>query len=166
MTNDQAPMTNQWPKDLMTKARPLRHLNICHLLVIGAWSLGVSLSGCTVGPNFQKPDPQMPVGWVPPTSQPTTQESVVSTAPPDVAQWWTTFDDPVLSSLVERAIQSNLDLREATARIRAARASRGVVSSGLWPTLDSSASYRRSGRGGGGTASNDLYRAGLDAAWE
>jgi NodT family efflux transporter outer membrane factor (OMF) lipoprotein len=132
------------------------------LLLVGS----TLFAGCMVGPNFEKPNPEMPAGWVPPTSQPTTQQSVAVSVPTDVAQWWHNFDDPALTSLIERALESNLDLKEATSRIREARAARGVTSSALWPTLDSSGSYRRSGRGDGNTVHNDLYRAGLDAAWE
>ena len=49
-------------------------------------------------------------------------------------------------------------------RIRQARAARAVAASGLWPSVDASASYRRSRSGGVGSA--DLYQAGFDASWE
>jgi NodT family efflux transporter outer membrane factor (OMF) lipoprotein len=83
--------------------------------------------------------------------------------------------------LVTRAIAANLDLRQAQARVRQARAARGVVAAGLWPSLDASGSYRRSYGGGvasgvtGGSStsssgtspgSSDLFQVGLDAAWE
>ena len=90
-----------------------------------------------------------------------------------------------LSSLVERAIHANLDLRQAQARIRQARAARGVAGAGLWPTVDASATYRRSFSGGSseisgasvsggsifipsgdGQGARDLFQTGLDAAWE
>jgi NodT family efflux transporter outer membrane factor (OMF) lipoprotein len=96
---------------------------------------------------------------------------VTTTAPLDVVQWWTRFHDPQLDSLVTRAVQSNLDLRLATARLRQARAARGVVSAGFWPTVDVSGSYRRSQAGGGSTSggtppARSLFQVGLDAAWE
>ena len=42
-----------------------------------------------------------------------------------MAQWWTAFKDPLLDSLVERAVKSNLDLRIAEARVREERAFAG-----------------------------------------
>jgi len=62
----------------------------------------------------------------------------------DLAHWWTTFNDPLLNSLIDRAAASNLDLKVAEARIREARAQRGIVSAGYYPSVDTNASYRRS----------------------
>ncbi len=102
----------------------------------------------------------------------------------ELGDWWRIFNDPMLSSLVERALASNLDLALAKSRIRQARASRVVVSASLWPEVDASASYRRSYSGGSSTGNSrsgasssstdssvggkqsDLFRAGLDAVWE
>jgi NodT family efflux transporter outer membrane factor (OMF) lipoprotein len=115
------------------------------------------LAGCKVGPNFQPPQTQVPNEWVGPVPPPPTA------AEQDLAQWWTVFEDPTLTSLVERAIQSNLDLKLAEARVRQARAARGVAASGLGPTVDATGSYRRSGNA---VTTADLYQTGLDAAWE
>ena len=46
-----------------------------------------------------------------------------------------------LTSLVERAVNSNLDLKQAESRLRQARAARHIVSAGLWPTIDATGSY-------------------------
>ena len=131
-------------------------------------TVAIAVAGCTVGPDYKQPTTEMPAGWAAPTTAPTTQNSVATTEPAaDVARWWGSFNDPVLDSLIERSLQTNLDLRQATSRIREARASRGVVSSALWPTLDSSGSYRRSGTGNNNYGSgHNLYQAGLDASWE
>lgn len=112
----------------------------------------LAMTGCTVGPNYQKPKPKMPERWVGPTAATGTAQ--------DIAQWWTTFGDSTMVSLVDRAIQSNLDLRQAQSRVRQARAARGVVSAGFWPAADLTGSLSRS------RASGNLYQAGLDAAWE
>jgi NodT family efflux transporter outer membrane factor (OMF) lipoprotein len=128
----------------------------------------------------------LPAGWVsapgglgavPPSTRPSTtmmtsssRPSTPTEQPAQVVAWWTTFNDPVLESLVERAMVSNLDLLQATSRVRAARASRQIASSGLWPRVDTSAAYRRSrapSTGGRGRDSGrDLFTAGLDASWE
>jgi NodT family efflux transporter outer membrane factor (OMF) lipoprotein len=102
--------------------------------------------------------------------------------PLECTQWWNSFHDPQLVSLVERAIAANLDLRQATARIRQARAARGVGAAAFWPSVDSFAAYTRTGAGGTaggagdsgssggsigrGSRETDLFQAGLDAAWE
>jgi len=73
------------------------------------------------------------------------------------------------------AVQSNLTLKVAEARVREARAQKGVISAGLWPDLGSSASYSRNHYGehafpplGGFGVPLDynLYDANFDAAWE
>jgi outer membrane protein, multidrug efflux system len=138
--------------------------------------LGLALvGGCAVGPDYRTPPADVPSGWARaeqrPSTRPSTGPSVTTTAPLDVVQWWTRFNDAELDSLVARAVHSNLDLRLATARLRQARAARGVVSAGFWPTVDVSGSYSRSQGGGGSNtggpqAGRDLFRVGLDAAWE
>jgi NodT family efflux transporter outer membrane factor (OMF) lipoprotein len=125
--------------------------------------LGVFLAGCTVGPNYAPQQTAMPEHWIPPTTAPTTRQSVATTQPADVAQWWTVFNDPVLQQLIERAIESNLDLKQAAARIRQARASRGVARADQLPNVDFSGAYQRTSVA---DHSTDLFRAGLDATWE
>ncbi len=57
----------------------------------------VILAGCAVGPNYQPVQTSVPESWAGPV--PGAGPSV-----PDEIRWWTAFDDPVLSALVERAI--------------------------------------------------------------
>jgi NodT family efflux transporter outer membrane factor (OMF) lipoprotein len=114
------------------------------------------LTGCAVGPNYKPPQTEVPGKWVGSAGQAQAQ---------NVAEWWTTFGDPNLTSLIERAVKSNLDLKQAQLRIRQARAARGVAASGFWPTADLTGSLKRSRTSGAASASN-LYQAGLDAIWE
>jgi NodT family efflux transporter outer membrane factor (OMF) lipoprotein len=131
----------------------------------------VLLGGCMVGPNFERPKVGVPENWIGADAAAATQPSVAVAQGHEIVEWWTTFNDPTLNSLVGRAVESNLDLKIAAARVRQARAVRAGASAGLWPTVDTSASYSRSRAGGqaqsglsGGARS--LFRAGLDAAWE
>ena len=94
-------------------------------------------TGCAVGPDYQQPGVNLPAHWASPLAGGETNR------PAAVAVWWQTFHDPELDSLITRAVPLNLDLRIAEARVREARAQRGVVAAGLWPTLDISASYSR-----------------------
>jgi len=119
------------------------------------------VAGCTVGPNYQPPETKVPAGW-------TGQTGAKSPASPDtiLLQWWTEFNDANLTSLIERAMKSNLDLRQAEQKIRQARAEGGAVGAGFWPTADATGSFSRSRSGGPPAATRNLFQAGLDAAWE
>jgi multidrug efflux system outer membrane protein len=140
-------------------------------LITAATALAL-LAACAVGPDYREPKLAMPAGWQ------EGQQKGVDIRPVELTQWWTSFNDALLNSLVERAVKSNLDLRIAEARIREARASRAVTASGLWPTLDVSASYKRNRTSenalalgslapqGGGNLEQDLFKTGFDASWE
>jgi outer membrane protein, multidrug efflux system len=93
------------------------------------------LSGCTVGPNYRPPQVPVPATWS--AEVPGEAEARAAVAP----WWWTTFTDPMLESLIARAVQSNRDLRTAAGRVREARALRGVTAADDWPMLDVSGSY-------------------------
>jgi outer membrane protein, multidrug efflux system len=121
---------------------------ICFYLLIQA--------GCMVGPDYKPQDVNAPAKWA----------GTKNTEPPDamLLQWWTEFNDPNLTSLIQRAMKSNLDVKQAEQRIRQARANLGVVDAAFWPTATASASQTRS-RSAQGIKSN-LLTTGLDAAWE
>ncbi|NLE28333.1 MAG: efflux transporter outer membrane subunit [Phycisphaerae bacterium] len=105
-----------------------------------------ALSGCSVGPDYRRPEVPTPEVWSGEKDGPVaTQPSIVTTQPADVSSWWKTLKDPTLDSLIERAIESNLDLRIATARIREARAQRGIIAADLWPEVNASGSYHYRG---------------------
>ncbi|OQX06418.1 MAG: hypothetical protein BWK76_26245, partial [Desulfobulbaceae bacterium A2] len=127
-------------------------------------SLLLVLTGCAVGPDFQPPPLSVPQGWHAQASQ-TAQEQA---AAGELSRWWQLFHDPILDSLVERAWRKNIDLRQAEARIRQARAVSAGAAAGLWPSAGATADYRRSrSSSSNGTAVHgDLYQAGFDASWE
>ncbi len=85
-----------------------------------------------------------------------------------LAHWWSTFNDPTLTSLEERAVQANLDVRIAQAKIREARAARNIVKSDRLPAVSASgsSSVSRSSEKSGSGRTSDLYSAGFDASWE
>jgi len=102
------------------------------------------LAGCrAVGPNFVRPETEVPGRWVSVAAAPKAQPG---TAEADLQRWWKVFSDANLNSLMEQAFNSNLDLRIATSRIRQARASCGIAASGTGPTVDASGSFRRLSR--------------------
>ncbi|MDD5170860.1 MAG: TolC family protein, partial [Syntrophales bacterium] len=127
---------------------------------------GMILAGCAkVGPDYVRPDVPLSKDWH-------TQQRGNLTAgerdPKMLTAWWTALEDPILSSLIERAIAGNLDLKKARARIREARARRGVARADLFPTIDATTTGSRS-RGSevtGPVTTTDLYTLGFDAGWE
>jgi outer membrane protein, multidrug efflux system len=100
--------------------------------------LAFAFPGCTVGPDYQRPELPVPDRYagVGATTQPAARAV-------DVARWWTSFNDPTLDALIDRAVASNLDLRLATARLREARALRGVVGARMVSCPPASSQDRR-----------------------
>ncbi len=86
---------------------------------------GLGVAGCAVGPNYRKPDPSAPATWsrLEATGTPVANAGVRG----DLSQWWRSFNDPLLSELVDEAQRQSLDLRKARARLREARARRAVA---------------------------------------
>jgi NodT family efflux transporter outer membrane factor (OMF) lipoprotein len=89
----------------------------------------IFLFGCAVGPDFVPPGVQVPSAWEGASPLPSPVLSATVGAPEDCVEWWKSFNDPLLTSLIERAFESNLDLRQA-------RAARRVGTASFWPTVD------------------------------
>lgn len=121
--------------------------------------LACLLAACaSVGPDYRAPRPEVPTHW-----QSVSLEGTRPAGPQALARWWTQLADPQLSKLVDEALQANPDLKSARAALRAARANRDLASAKRFPTLSGSAGVSRSTALG---ASQTLYQAGFDAAWE
>ena len=136
-----------------------RQSSVCLLISVSCLFV-LTAAGCAVGPDWQPPQPQVPSGWSQAAAEPN------EAAAQEIIHWWTEFGDSTLTSLVERAVKSNLDLKQAQARVRQARAAQGVAGAGFWPTADFAGSYTRSRSAGPAGTIRNLYQAGLDAAWE
>jgi NodT family efflux transporter outer membrane factor (OMF) lipoprotein len=134
-------------------------------------SCGILVPGCAVGPDYLAPRPALPEAWSSLEEPREGQHSLAVARTMDIPEWWQAFDDPVLTSLVERALASNLDLRAAAARLREARALRGVALAGLLPEVSTSGTYERlrfseNGTVPGDGSATDFFQAGFDASWE
>ena len=107
--------------------------------------LALLLSGCTVGRDFSPPQADAPPSWTKDALQPTAKGDATSAAStgPVAAAWWTSFDDPTLTSLITRASSANLDLRQAALRIAEARAQRDIAGGAQFPTLRANGGYTR-----------------------
>lgn len=131
----------------------------------------VILAGCAVGPDYEPPRPMVSDTWSSLEGKSPDQASVATSRSADLSQWWTTFNDPALNGLVEKALASSLDLKAAASRVREARAIRGVAQGGLLPEAGVSGSYDRLRTSENGPLPSDgkafdLYQGGFDASWE
>ncbi|MDH4293914.1 MAG: RND transporter, partial [Betaproteobacteria bacterium] len=69
---------------------------------------GLLMTGCTVGPDYQRPVAETPSAWR--IDYPKAAEVANS-------RWWEQFDDPALTQLIETALRENRDIRAAAARV-------------------------------------------------
>lgn len=124
------------------------------------------IAGCTaVGPDYSPPQTHLSQGWHAELSGGFGDEAM---DPMHLSTWWTCFDDPILTQLIDEAVANNLDLKKAQARLREARARRGIKATDRFPTLDLGASAMcvKSGQETGSGSQSDLYSTGFDASWE
>ncbi len=136
------------------------------ILWFGAVFAMLIVAGCAaVGPDYHPPETPTSPAWHTPLKGGLTSGEA---DPKNLASWWMTLNDTVLSSLMDRAVSGNLDLKKALARIREARARRSIAEAGLFPTLDAagSAAWSRRSKDTGSGKSSELYAAGFDAGWE
>jgi NodT family efflux transporter outer membrane factor (OMF) lipoprotein len=137
-----------------------------HKYLITLLSAVFMLSGCmTVGPDYSPPEMQTPGAW---------QKEIAGVTADSrseveiLAKWWTTFNDPLLSDLMERAVAGNLNLKQALNSVRQARIQRGITDADRFPSVNSSGSAGRTyskDMSGEFTGTNS-FRLGLDASWE
>jgi multidrug efflux system outer membrane protein len=133
-----------------------------------------SVSACAIGPKYVRPEVPLPATW---RDAPTHHMAAGSDT---LDHWWTTFQDPILDRLTTRAVAGNLDLQIAAARIREARAARGIAAAAALPQVDAFADYGRTQSSEAvppfkeasgldspfGARDQNLFEAGFDASWE
>jgi outer membrane protein, multidrug efflux system len=129
-------------------------------------------AGCAVGPDYHSAPNTAPAAW----SSPVVEGLDDKASPPQ--SWWASFNDTELDSLIQRAAQSNLDLRVAEARLRQARAIRGGSAADFAPAVEASASAARARQSKNQPSFGALplppnfpfeysvYQVGFDASWE
>ncbi|MHC4451554.1 MAG: efflux transporter outer membrane subunit [Planctomycetota bacterium] len=127
----------------------------------------LAVTACKVGPDYVPPETRMPDAW--------TEEmrNGVVQGPAELANWWENFADPVLTDLIQRADQGNLDLKIAIARIKESRHLLGIAKGEWYPGLDAtgSAEYTDPSKNGlfgplAGGNGTDVWSVGFDATWE
>jgi NodT family efflux transporter outer membrane factor (OMF) lipoprotein len=97
-------------------------------------------NGFKVGPNYGRPPAPVAEHWI------DADDKRVRSDAEDDCHWWTVFNDPVLSVLIQMAYSQNLTLREAGFRVLQARASLGIAVGEFFPQhQDMIGSYTRRG---------------------
>ena len=127
--------------------------------------MAVVLSGCMVGPDYEKPEVDTPAAWRYEVSE---AADTVNTA------WWRQFDDLVLDELVDEALDNNKDVRIAVARVEEFSARVDITRSGLFPQVGYTGGAERNQSSletvgslpPGISRTNDLYNAALNVGWE
>ena len=123
-----------------------------HLLLISSIAFA-TLTACT--PSTPVKDNLQTAGAV---KQQSAAAYTAARAPVQAA-WWQKFNDPLMTALIQEALQANPDVKTAQASLRSARAQRVIADASLLPALSAGGSAKRSGGA-------DSYGASLDASWE
>ncbi|MFM9827938.1 MAG: efflux transporter outer membrane subunit [Sphingomonas sp.] len=145
------------------------------------------LAGCTVGPNYVAPTVALPAQFAHAPATVSGDDSV------EVAQWWKSFHDPQLDSLIATGLADNPDIAIAASRVRQARLQEIVARAAGRPNVGADTSASRvdfsrnagfsslarqfsggansgAGSGNGGIAlpggGITTYAIGFDASWE
>ena len=110
------------PRSLPPTPAPARGRLTCEITDLPLLSLAaILLAGCTVGPNYQRPAVQTPATFRAP-DRPRRRREPASLAD---LKWLEVFKDEKLQELIRTALVQNYDLRDAAARVEAARAQSG-----------------------------------------
>ena len=102
------------------------------LLIVALALLIMLMQGCTVGPDYKRPEMDLPREY-----------GVTQSTVPSSGKWWTLFNDPVLDRLEEEALAANYDLRAAAERIEQARAQLSIAHGDQLPSAGVEASRAR-----------------------
>ena len=92
-------------------------------------------AACTLGPDYQRPEEQIPVSY-------RFQPDAANDSFADQG-WWEVYHDPTLQNLIRQALENNLDVRIAAARIDQARATLGSTRLQQLPQISASAGVQR-----------------------
>jgi len=137
------------------------HLRLCLLLAL-------TLGGCMVGPNYQKPTVSLP-GQFRGDPQAAAGTSLAETKFADL------FKDDTLTALLTRSLENNFDIRASAERILQARAQVGITRANQFPFLDANVSFNGTKSPAVGSArfipagaklSSSYTQAGAALSWE
>jgi len=132
-----------------------------HKIMVLSASL-VCIAGCSVGPHYKAPQPEA-------AKYHAADPQLVTDAPFD-ARWWKQFDDPVLDSLMDKALAANNSIKIARARLAESRAVYDERKFDRYPTVPAGASYSYAKEQippfFNDPVTVNTFRSGFDASWE
>ena len=122
------------------------------------------LTGCAVGPNYEKPPVTAPDVYRDVQGPPAPAASIAD------QPWWAVFGDPVLTQLIDQALQTGYDPQIAAARVEEARSRAGIARSQFFPQIGYGADWSR-GRNSvylppNSTATRNLSSVNVNFGWE
>ena len=156
-----------------TKSTP--RSGIGGLFFITALAAAMLLAGCAVGPDYKQPASTMQASF---NGQAAIDARKAALPAPALDVWWNGFNDPVLTRIIERVLDQNLDLAAALARVQQARAAAQEAGANQMPsgtfTADAARQHQSLQSPLGLIASNfpgysrdqSLYDLGAGASWE
>jgi multidrug efflux system outer membrane protein len=102
----------------------------------------VLLTGCTLAPNYTRPEAPVPSSW---PSGPAYDNARVSPGAPAAAEvpWREYFTDERLRKVIETALRNNRDLRVAALNVERARAVYGIARAEVLPTVEATGRGRK-----------------------
>jgi multidrug efflux system outer membrane protein len=130
-------------------------------LALGLLATGLVL-GCAIGPDYERPDVAKPAeyrGLIGPA-----EAASIADLP-----WWEVFEDAALRELIEVALENNLDLRKAVARVERASEGVGIARSELFPQVGGQAGATRQQSAVVDPTDNrkfNVFFGAFNAAWE
>lgn len=142
-----------------TREIEMRAVHFPFLLCLG-------LTGCMVGPDYERPATDAPAAY----RYADKEANDLSNT-----RWWEQFKDPVLNELIRSALAENKDIKIAAARVEEFQGRYGVVRSQLFPQvgLGVQGTRNRAPRDNGPVPLDSSidpifnnYQANLSASWE
>lgn len=138
------------------------------LLALISWVV----SGCMVGPDFNRPEVKLSSEWQ--AEKPgdfTAAVEVVRNAQINPVRWWEGFNDPTLNRLLDMAAKQNLSLQVAALRVYERQAQLGVAEGTLLPNINLGGSVEATRDGGGANSALSINRTNVrnvlvSASWE
>lgn len=124
----------------------------------------VLLAGCSVGPDYTPPEVSVPLSWELAPKNP--DQPIVN-----FQEWWSAFNDPILSGLIQRSTAGNLSLQEAASRVEQARGQYRTAVGELFPEVQAIGEMSQQELGDNGLSQGFAdkftdYQAGLGLSWE
>lgn len=101
--------------------------------------IAVMLTGCTLGPNYSRPEMDVPVAYK--TDTPWQEAAPRDTA--NKGRWWDVYEEPALNELEEHAMAANQELQVALARLMQVRAGERISRADQTPEIDLNGSAKR-----------------------